>query len=173
MRFSCGIGNKTIEVEAEGPGSDGGYGVTLGERKLDLTFQPVSANELQVALDGKPHRLQICRTREGTWVWWEGRARLVRDADQPARRRFSGPGAPTPDSVTPPTPAVVVRILAAVGDRVSQGDPLVVVSAMKMETTLTAPYDGEITAINTEEGANVSPGESLVDVERAHGEEDE
>ena len=59
------------------------------------------------------------------------------------------------------------------GDQVGKGDPLVVVSAMKMETTLVAPYDGVIGSINTEEGANVSPGESLVDVTPAEGGDDE
>jgi biotin carboxyl carrier protein len=65
----------------------------------------------------------------------------------------------------------VVRILAEVGQSVTKGTPLVVVSAMKMEITLSAPYDGVVTAVNSEEGAAVSPGEILVDIEKQVEEE--
>jgi biotin carboxyl carrier protein len=54
-----------------------------------------------------------------------------------------------------------------VGDTVEKGQGLVVVAAMKMETTLTAPHAGEVTAVRVEVGANVRPGEILVDVEQA------
>jgi biotin carboxyl carrier protein len=62
-------------------------------------------------------------------------------------------------------PATVVRILVSVGDEVEQGQALVVVSAMKMETTLTAPHKGSVRAIRAEVGATVRPGDVVVDVE--------
>ena len=51
------------------------------------------------------------------------------------------------------------------GDRVRKGQGLVVVSAMKMEMTLSAPYAGTVTLVSTEAGAKVSPGEILVEIE--------
>jgi len=71
----------------------------------------------------------------------------------------------TPGEVTPPMPAVVVRILIHEGDRVKRGQGLIVVTAMKMETTLVAPSDGRVKKINTSEGAKVVPGEILVEIE--------
>ena len=62
-------------------------------------------------------------------------------------------------------PAVVVRVLAEPGQKVVRGQVLVVVSAMKLETALVAPYDGTVSAVRTVVGANVMPGEVLVDVE--------
>jgi biotin carboxyl carrier protein len=61
-------------------------------------------------------------------------------------------------------PATVVRILVQVGDEVDQGQALVVVSAMKMEATLSSPRKGVVRAIHTSVGATVRPGEVLVDV---------
>jgi acetyl/propionyl-CoA carboxylase alpha subunit/acetyl-CoA carboxylase carboxyltransferase component len=43
-----------------------------------------------------------------------------------------------------PAPAVVVSILAAPGEQVSAGQPLVVLEAMKMEMRVTAPFSGRI-----------------------------
>jgi biotin carboxyl carrier protein len=48
---------------------------------------------------------------------------------------------------------------------VVKGEALVVVSAMKMEMTLVAPYSGTVRAVNTQVGAQVSPGEILVEIE--------
>ena len=70
-----------------------------------------------------------------------------------------------PGDVTPPMPSVVVRILVEEGDRVKKGQGLVVVTAMKMETTLKAPYNGRVKAIKTTVDAKVAPGDILVEIE--------
>jgi len=74
--------------------------------------------------------------------------------------------------VTPPMPAVVVRILVNEGDWVSKGQGLIVVSAMKMETTLKAPMDGQVLKINTALQAKVMPGDRLVDIQEVSKEDD-
>ncbi|HOS98411.1 MAG TPA: acetyl-CoA carboxylase biotin carboxyl carrier protein subunit [Deltaproteobacteria bacterium] len=47
------------------------------------------------------------------------------------------------------------------------------VSAMKMETTLSAPFPGIVTRINCAEGDKVMPGQILVDIERDEGPQDQ
>jgi biotin carboxyl carrier protein len=80
------------------------------------------------------------------------------------RRSAAGERA-IPPEVRPPMPAVVVKVLVAVGEAVSRGQPLVVVSAMKMETTLVAPKDGVVSEIKAKEGDQVSPADILVGIE--------
>ena len=70
-------------------------------------------------------------------------------------------------TVTPPMPGQVIAIEVAAGDTVEKGQIVAVVSAMKMETPLKAPYAGEVTAVNTEVGAQVNPGDILVEIARA------
>jgi len=41
-----------------------------------------------------------------------------------------------------------------------------VVSAMKMETTLQAPFSGRVARVNVAEGEKVMPGQVLVDIVR-------
>jgi pyruvate carboxylase len=62
-------------------------------------------------------------------------------------------------------PSAVIRILAAEGDLVNRGQSLIVLSAMKMETTLTAPYHGLVKKIHVAVGAQVMPGEILLEIE--------
>ena len=71
-----------------------------------------------------------------------------------------------PDMITPPTPAVVVKIQVQTGEQVEKGQAVIVVSAMKMETTLYAPYDGTVVKINTAINDKVAPGQILVEIEK-------
>jgi len=68
--------------------------------------------------------------------------------------------------VTPLTPSVVVSVLVKEGDLVEMGQKVVVLSAMKMEVTLTVPFAGKVIGINAAEGDKVAPGQILVDIEK-------
>jgi pyruvate carboxylase len=63
-------------------------------------------------------------------------------------------------------PAVVVRIQVSEGDSVKQGQGVIVVESMKMETTLTAPFNGRVRTVNVAVGDKVMPGRILVDIDR-------
>lgn len=135
---------------------DGSDNLRVGVRRMDhSTFW--------LRIGNQEHRIAFAQTEGGMWIWHQGRARLVENGNgEPRRTRRT---AKLPGVVTPPMPATVVRILVSVGDEVEQGQALVVVSAMKMETTLTAPHKGSVRAIRAEVGATVRPGEVVVDVE--------
>jgi biotin carboxyl carrier protein len=60
-------------------------------------------------------------------------------------------------------PATVIRIDTAPGDRVSRGDILLVLEAMKMELPIRAPHDGVVGAFHCHVGELVQPGVTLVD----------
>ena len=61
------------------------------------------------------------------------------------------------DRIATPMPGKIVQVLAKAGQRVAKGQPLVVLEAMKMEHTLSAPAD------STVESVPVSPGEQVSD----------
>ncbi|KQZ12995.1 3-methylcrotonyl-CoA carboxylase [Mesorhizobium sp. Root554] len=65
------------------------------------------------------------------------------------------------DFLRAPMPGLVKIVRAASGDDVIKGQPLLVLEAMKMEHTITAPHDGIIAEIVTE-GAQVMDGTVLV-----------
>jgi 3-methylcrotonyl-CoA carboxylase alpha subunit len=61
-----------------------------------------------------------------------------------------------------PMPGKVVAVLVAAGDKVSRGQPLVVMEAMKMEHTITAPADGEVAEVRHGVGEQVAEGAALI-----------
>ena len=55
----------------------------------------------------------------------------------------------------------IVKIVAEEGQRVSAGDTVVVLEAMKMEQPLTAHKDGTVTGLAVEIGQTVSAGTTI------------
>ncbi|MCB0331867.1 MAG: pyruvate carboxylase, partial [Bdellovibrionales bacterium] len=56
------------------------------------------------------------------------------------------------------------RILVSNGDKVAQGDPLFMIEAMKMETTVTAPSDGTVEKVALSEGTLVEQEDLVVHI---------
>ena len=67
--------------------------------------------------------------------------------------------------LTAPMPGVVVRVLAAEGERVEPRQPLLLLEAMKMETPLVSPYEAVVRRVHVSEGDRVAGGAVLVELE--------
>lgn len=61
-------------------------------------------------------------------------------------------------------PGNVLRVEVSEGEEVSEGDVLLVVEAMKMETEIKSPYSGKILSINVAQGDTVKNGQTLVTI---------
>jgi biotin carboxyl carrier protein len=103
---------------------------------------------------------------DGKRIVINGRYYIVQDLDSSERIIQKGRRPDLPDKITPPMPAVVVSIPVATGDLVKKGQAVIVVSAMKMETTLCAPFDGTVVRINAGINDKVAPGQILVEIEK-------
>jgi acetyl-CoA carboxylase biotin carboxyl carrier protein len=59
----------------------------------------------------------------------------------------------------------VWKVEVGVGDRVEEGDTVVILESMKMEMPVEAEDEGTVKAILVEEGQSVSEGDPLVELE--------
>ena len=64
-------------------------------------------------------------------------------------------------SLLAPMPGSVVAVHAHVGDEVTEGQPILVMEAMKMQHTIAAPYSGTITELAATTGQQVEAGTVL------------
>ncbi len=64
-----------------------------------------------------------------------------------------------------PMPGLVLEISVQVGDKVSAGDQLIILEAMKMENVLSAPGDGIVEKIHVEKGQPVDKSQLLITFE--------
>ena len=65
-------------------------------------------------------------------------------------------------TVTAPMPGTVLSIGVEKGDKVTKGQTLLILEAMKMENQIMAPADGVIEEINVTQGVSVNAGDILV-----------
>ena len=65
-------------------------------------------------------------------------------------------------AISAPMPGIVLRYEVEVGQRLQEGDPAVVLEAMKMENTLPSPVAGTVTSLGSPIGATVAKGDPLV-----------
>lgn len=61
-------------------------------------------------------------------------------------------------------PGIVVQVMVKEGSIVQAGDPVVVIEAMKMENSITAPISGTVQRVAVEPGKQVNSGELLISI---------
>ncbi len=165
MEYTLKIGedSRAFNVELR----DGGVlMVSSGGDAYEVSCVRLSDNHLSLEINGSRIDAFVLRDDRGKTVMIKGVSYRVVDAD---RIKSAGKGAreESPGMVTSPIPATVVAVMVSEGDAVKKNQPVIVVSAMKMEMTLKAPYDGTVAAINVPVGAGVMPGTVLVDIDKS------
>ena len=76
-------------------------------------------------------------------------------------------------SLLAPMPGSVITVRAAMGDEVTEGQPILVMEAMKMQHTIAAPYAGTITELSVQPGQQVEAGTVLAVVSTGSTSENE
>ncbi|MFI6533753.1 acetyl/propionyl/methylcrotonyl-CoA carboxylase subunit alpha [Nonomuraea sp. NPDC050547] len=125
----------------------------------------VAGERAVLTLGGRVASYTFARDGETVWIGRDGGAWAL------TRHRIGDPGdrpgaAGGGDGVVrSPMPGTVLLVKAAVGDEVTKDQPLVVVEAMKMEHTVTAPVDGVVRELPVRAGQSVDMDAVLAVVE--------
>jgi 3-methylcrotonyl-CoA carboxylase alpha subunit len=172
VRLLSHAGTHTVRLTPEGDGFatevDGAAHriarVSAGPRTAAAGGATVE--ELAFELDGRWCRAVVARTRARVLVSIAGRVYGFESGDAAGRTGIGGAASGT---IVAPMPGKVISLLVAVGDAVEAGTPVVVLEAMKMETTLTAEVAGTVARVSAAPGALVDAGDVLVDIEAAPG----
>ncbi|MEV0249047.1 acetyl/propionyl/methylcrotonyl-CoA carboxylase subunit alpha [Nocardia sp. NPDC050712] len=137
-------GDRTEHVHFTG--SPGNASVHLnGDEPLSLTASftsPGSDRRLELTLDGLRQDYRIAEHEEQLWVSGPSGVAMLREAPE-ERVRKDGEQV-TDAEIRSPMPGSVIAVLVEPGASVDAGAPIVVVEAMKMEHTLTAPIAGTV-----------------------------
>ncbi|MFA5399347.1 MAG: acetyl-CoA carboxylase biotin carboxyl carrier protein subunit [Dehalococcoidia bacterium] len=166
MDYRLKIDEEVIALQAEKK-KDGSMVLSHAGRTFEIEYTMVSEYHQHLTIDGRPLNVFIAGDGNSKMVVIRGTPYYIADADAVENRsRGKKRDQVMPQEVTPPMPAVVVRILVSEGDEVKKGDSVIVVSSMKMESTLVAPADGRVKKINVAEGDKVMPGQILIDIDR-------
>jgi acetyl-CoA/propionyl-CoA carboxylase biotin carboxyl carrier protein len=115
--------------------------VTVGDGETLSASAQVEAGRLSVTLGGARRDYRWAEVDRHLWIADERGTWHIREAEEHRIHRAAGE---RPAEVVSPMPGSVIAVQADSGAEVSEGDVVVVVEAMKMEHSLTAPVSGQV-----------------------------
>jgi len=149
-------GEETLSVSLQ-PLDGDRFVVHVGDEVYELTATMSAAGRLRCTLDGKVFDADCAPCAGELQVRVNGRTWRLLPAVGARRDAAEGTGV-----VAAPMTGTVLEVLVSAGDAVTQGQTLVVLSAMKMEHKLVAGVAGTIEDLPAAAGATVQQGDVLV-----------
>ncbi len=167
------------------PGDDQAVEFTDGDATIAVTYRFVRGALDHLAVDGEPVagdvrlieaapdavELELDGVRS-RWSVRRGAGRAVHvsgpagQLDLVEAERYPDPAAQVaPGSLLAPMPGTVIRVDVSLGDRVSAGQPLLAMEAMKMEHEILATADGVVSVLTVEVGGQVDAGALLAAID--------
>jgi biotin carboxyl carrier protein len=166
MDYNLNINGQPLSAQCHSE-ADGGFIATVADKSMNVSARRISDFQMLLTVNGRNSIAFVHGPPEACTVLINGQSYLIEDADLQLQRSVRTKTAgESSDIIVPPMPSIVVRILVSEGDKVEKSQPLIIVAAMKMETTLTAPYDGKVAKINVAEGDKVGARQVLIDLEK-------
>lgn len=83
---------------------------------------------------------------------------------EPVKRVAQAQAAPGKANLISPMPGTIIKILVNTGDKVEQGQPLVILEAMKMENNINASTTGTVASVEVSPGQTVDTGQLLLTI---------
>jgi propionyl-CoA carboxylase alpha chain len=126
----------------------------------DVAVAKAAPDHAVLDVAGVRYRFDVSRADDVVWVdSAHGSVTLTRLPRLPEPVAAREPG-----SLVAPMPGSVVRVEATAGQRVSAGQPVLVLEAMKMEHQIRAPADGLVAEVLVGPGDQVQAGDVLATV---------
>jgi geranyl-CoA carboxylase alpha subunit len=158
LMLQCGGRTRRARFEHEGEAAR----VSLAEgTTLALRLLERDAHGVRYELGGLSRRAACLRTRDALHLSQDGELFVFREPSSVA----DAAAASDPRRVLAPLSGVLRRLAAAPGDVVQQGDVLLVIEAMKMETRVSASVRARVVAVPRAAGDQVAASELLVELE--------
>ena len=156
--YTCGA--DLVSVRLRGPGAQ--RQAQVNEGAWQAVHTQVEGEHVTVQLPNSRTRLQVISHGTQREVQHEAlRWTLLRvNPYAPPQTADSHQG-----HLRAPMPGTIISVLVAEGAMVEQGTPLLVMEAMKMEHTITAPASGKVVHIYFKAGDLVKDGAELVHIE--------
>lgn len=117
-------------------------------------------HDIQLMPETRPHDLKVLVSGRDFVVFENGEPYVLTLPKAEAGREEAGDG-----QIESTMPGLIVDVMVAEGQKVAKGAPLVVLEAMKMEHTLTAPFDGTVAMVSVKKGDRVAEHVLLVKLE--------
>lgn len=142
-----------------------GYRLHLDDAQaIEVVLRSETDGALQLSVDGRTIDAVIATRGDEVFIHLDGEAYQLRYR-HPLERLAAQHQGGAADGIRAPMPGSVITVAVAAGDHVSRGQTLLMMESMKMETTLVAPRDGVVAAVNFAAGQSFDRDALLLSLE--------
>jgi geranyl-CoA carboxylase alpha subunit len=156
------IAGRTHEIEVTRE-RDGVYRVSVDGRELSFEVDALEAHSIRFRHDGVMDNAKFLRDGDRLHLQHRGLPLAVTDLTLAAPKAAASGGGD--GKVRATMNGRVVALLVRLEDRVTAGQPVLTLEAMKMEHVHKADIDGIVAAITVVEGEQVTTGKIVVEIE--------
>lgn len=137
--------------------------VAIGERQFQVTR--LDNDRVRLTAGDHSYIAVVVRTRDRWLVEIDSYQIEVLDAAVTSTASGGGDHGGVKDKIFAPMPGKIVKVLVAVGDKVQDKQPVVIVEAMKMENQVTARTAGVVRAIHFTAGDQVDTERPIIELD--------
>lgn len=147
----------TLDIEEE----SGKAEIEIDEKKFDVEFAQIDKNVYSLKIGDESVTIGVLKKGKKIEVFHNGELYEFEVSTGRARQR-EVTGDSGIQEIKSPMPGRIVKILKGEGEEVNEGEGVIVVEAMKMESELKSSVAGTVTQVNVEEGNTVESGTILL-----------
>ena len=151
---------KQTEIEIAG-NSEANRQSSFAERTIPLEFQKIDESFYSIIVDGRSIGVGILKKGKRVEVFVGGDLYEFESIAEREREITKGVILGVQE-IKSPMPSRVVKILKANDDGVKEGEGVIVIEAMKMESELKSPIEGKVKEVKVKEGDAAESGTVLV-----------
>jgi glutaconyl-CoA/methylmalonyl-CoA decarboxylase subunit gamma len=142
------------------------YKFKINDKQFDVEILDMDENIVKVNVNGETYQVEVDRQLKSTKTPILVRSVAVPSTDAAsASPRTSSPAAPKGTGVIKsPLPGTIIDVFVKVGDKVSIGQKLICLEAMKMENNINSDQEGTVNAIQVKKGDSVLEGDLLLKI---------
>ncbi|MBL7738323.1 MAG: biotin/lipoyl-binding protein [Chitinophagaceae bacterium] len=142
------------------------YKFRIKDKQYNVEVLDVEDNFAKVNVNGKVYEVEVEQQLRTTKTPTLLRPVAVPSTDvTPSTAKTASPAAPKgTGTIKSPLPGKILDIFVKQGDRVSVGQTIVCLEAMKMENNINTDKEGVITAVHVQKGDTVLEGNLLVEI---------
>ncbi|HUS87021.1 MAG TPA: biotin/lipoyl-containing protein [Bacteroidales bacterium] len=135
------------------------YKFTISGNTYEVDILEVEGNLVRLEVNGTSYLVEIHKQMKQAKTPTLVRP-ILKEPQKSIEKKEGGPRT----SIKAPLPGVIVSIAVKEGDRVTKGQLMLVMEAMKMENEIKAPNDGEVISIKVARGQSVLQEENLIEI---------
>jgi biotin carboxyl carrier protein len=141
--------------------------LSVGEELYEVDIVKVSNAEFSILYKGKSFNIEVVETSEPkhynvNTLYFKFDVEVIDNEARYRKNRMQTGPISFDNTIRSPMPGKVVRIFVKPGDLVEAGQPLIVLSAMKMESEFKAGHRGIVREVPVTEGETVDTNQLLV-----------